>query len=222
MKKVKRIIRRWGTAVLAILTFFALSAAAYYFFKAFTSPPFNAFQSDSYITELMAAFLGAVITMILTFFLLKSQSSLEEHRENRKQFFDAKLKLYMDFFERLSEMFEDCEISAEEIGELKKWALKLSLVSKTETSGTIVRFIRQHIEFREARFADLDGEGRKRFAAFARAHYDCPADQAHCEKLFVDFSELLAEIKKDLETDLSADEKDFLKATRLIESMYRK
>lgn len=57
-----------------------LSIAVFLFFKAFSQAPVNAFKDNSYTTEIMAAFLGTVFTIIITAILLRTQSVMEERR----------------------------------------------------------------------------------------------------------------------------------------------
>lgn len=94
-----------------------LSIAVFLFFKAFSQAPVNAFKDNSYTTEIMAAFLGTVFTIIITAILLRTQSVMEESKEKSVGIFQAKLDMYKNFMDFLNSIIDDSIIDDKELKE---------------------------------------------------------------------------------------------------------
>ena len=64
-------------------------AVTFLTFRSFAEMPNNA-----YATEVTAAFIGAVLTAIVTLFLLTHQTASEENKEKNVKIYEAKLDAY--------------------------------------------------------------------------------------------------------------------------------
>ena len=141
-------VRRTG---LFVALSFVMGAAIYLAFdKFFTS------DTPSYAVNISAAFLGAVITIIITAVLLNAQSLSELGKEKSIGVFNAKLALYSEFLDLINRVTRDGDIDSDELIELRGWALKLSLVSGSNATEAISSFIDQTLHFRGFRWASLD------------------------------------------------------------------
>lgn len=195
--------RHFKTAVL--LGFLVIiCASVYIFFKAFADKPLDA-MNGGYSTEVLSAFLGAIITMIITALLLRSQTSMEEEKENRKELFCRKLNIYYDFFEFIGNILEDDKIGEHEIVDLKKWALKLTLVANHKSSLTLSAFISQLVMTKKFRYEDLTGEEKNKIIDLNRDLYK-DINIKDSEKAYITVKDVLTSLKMDLGEQIKTDD----------------
>jgi hypothetical protein len=84
------------------------------------------------VEEINNGAIGAILTAIITVFLLSSQSEKEERVEKGSKIFEEKLKIYSAFLKQLKEILEDKKISKEEVHELIFQLSFLKMHSKGE------------------------------------------------------------------------------------------
>ncbi len=83
-------------------------------------------NGNTWATQVLAACLGAIITIIATRLLLSSQSKIEEKQreaddvyKRNLELYNAKLKVYSDFVSKMYEILRDDEIEEKEIKDLR-------------------------------------------------------------------------------------------------------
>ena len=83
-------------------------------------------NNTSWPAQVLAACLGALVTIIATRLLLSSQSDIDEINRKKEdeikkeqERFNAKLKVYSDFVSKMFEAYKDNDISAEELRDLR-------------------------------------------------------------------------------------------------------
>jgi len=82
---------------------------------------------------------GAVITALITYFLLLGQSQAEENKERNVRVFDEKSKRYNIFIDKLWEIWDDREVTLEELNQLIGFVSKdIILYTKSETVDRIL------------------------------------------------------------------------------------
>jgi len=111
-----------------------LAVAVFVFFKTFfdTNP-------GSFTTELLAAFLGSTLTVMITMLLIKRQGSIEQAREaavtSKTLIFEKKLELFRQFIATYVGSAIDGELSIDELEQLEELALTISLFSQDRTAN---------------------------------------------------------------------------------------
>ena len=124
--------------LLSLLSIVAGVAALLVFRGFFTA------NTPPYATEIAAAFIGAVVTIIVTAVLLKLQSSTELTQEKSGKIFTTKLERYSDFIVRLYSITKDGKITDTEAKELHEWVFKLSLICGAKVTEHIIWFLEQN------------------------------------------------------------------------------
>ena len=100
----------------------------------------NLFNSSDLPIQITGALLEAVVTALITYFLLTGQTSQEEVKERNVKVFEKKSEVFNDFIEQLWTVWEDRSISLEELNRLIKIVAKNIIpYAKPETSKTILR-----------------------------------------------------------------------------------
>jgi hypothetical protein len=161
--------------------------------------------STEYSKELIAAFLGVILTGSLTSVLLKHQSISETEKEKTVAIFDAKLEHYNEFVEFLCSSLMDQKtpntIDRFEEITFKKHALKISLISGEEVAQSIDKFFLQFHKFRKLTWDDLTREEQKSFLSWYKKTYN-KSDVT--KKDFFSIGDLIYHMKHDLgEKDIS-------------------
>lgn len=95
-------------------------------------------QLPKVIEEINNAAIGAILTAIITVLLLSQQSSSEELKERNVRVFEEKSQKYNLFIEKLWEVWDDREVTLEEMDQLIKILSKdIVLYSKPDTVSSI-------------------------------------------------------------------------------------
>jgi hypothetical protein len=121
-------IHRHRDDIALTLLILVLSAAVFIFFKTFfdTNP-------GGFTTEILAAFLGSTLTVMITMLLIKRQGSLEQAREaavtSKTLIFEKKLELFRKFISIYAQSAFDGDLTADELEQLEELALVISLFS---------------------------------------------------------------------------------------------
>jgi len=120
--------RRHRDDVILALLILVLAIAVFIFFKTFfdTNP-------GGFTTELLAAFLGSTLTVMITMLLIKRQGSIEQAREaavtSKTLIFEKKLELFRQFIATYVGSAIDGKLTVDELEELEELALTISLFS---------------------------------------------------------------------------------------------
>jgi len=119
------------TFVLAIVL---LAGAVFVFFKTFfdTNP-------DNLTTEILAALLGSILTVMITMLLIRRQGSIEQAQEgaatSKTKVFERKLDLFRSFIATYVQTAADGKLSAKELQTLEELALTIALFTKDVPLG---------------------------------------------------------------------------------------
>jgi len=127
---------------------------------------FSSFFTDAlpdYALNIAAAFLGSVITIIVTAVLLQAQSASELNKEKSIGVFNSKVQMYGDFLEFLNRITIDGEIDDKELLEFRSWAFRLSLVAGSVATMMISLFVMQLVVARHYRWSCVTEENRERW-----------------------------------------------------------
>ena len=72
---------------------------------------YNAFSTSDVNTEIAAVLLGTIVSAIVTVFLLRGQTEIEENKEISLHIFEKKQDVYFDFIETLERITQDGRIN---------------------------------------------------------------------------------------------------------------
>lgn len=186
-----------------IFTFIAVVIALVIFL---TFENFFGEEIPEYAKNIAAAFFGSLITMVITAILLNAQSMSELGKEKSVGVFNAKLQIYHEFIGFLNNIIEDEKISNQEIKDLKKWVLKLSLVAGSDATQAVTSFISQTLCIGKYKWGDLNQDERNKWIEWYEKNYDCEWEgEDDGENFdFVSIGSLIHALKVDLgEQDVS-------------------
>lgn len=77
------------------------------------------FTGHDFAFQIVAACLGAIITMFITKMLLKNQSESEEDKEKNIKIYESKIKVYSSFISKMWNTLEDEEVTEDELRQLR-------------------------------------------------------------------------------------------------------
>ena len=135
--------------------------------------------TSEYMKEVVAGFIGAVLTIVATAALLKSQSDNELRRDQSSEVFKAKLSTYNEFIDFLCLLLKDRRMSEKEKDEFVNRGLKISLFAGDDLVIQLAMFIRQVTFNKCIYFEDLTEEEVARWHRFYK-------DQTEQEAEYVD------------------------------------
>jgi hypothetical protein len=102
----------------------------------------NLFSSADLPVQISGALLEAVVTALITYFLLAGQTGQEEMKERNVKVFEEKSERFNRFIDKLWEIWEDRSVSLEELNELIKFVSKeIVMYSKPETVDKILKHL---------------------------------------------------------------------------------
>ena len=107
-----------------------LGIGVFLFFKSFydTNP-------SNLATEILAALLGSIITVMITMLLIRQQGNVEQAEErataNKTAIFDKKLELFQDFISSYTKSALDGRLDREELGKMEELAMTITLLSRS-------------------------------------------------------------------------------------------
>ena len=124
----KKRIRRYRNEAILVLLIILMGLGVFFFFKSF----FEASPSNLAI-EILAAFLGSIITVMITMLLLRQQGTFENAQEtaatNKTAIFEKKLDLFRDFISYYVKFAADGKMEIVELAALEERALTISLLT---------------------------------------------------------------------------------------------
>lgn len=165
---MRGILLHRGELVITFLIF-CLAGAVFVFFKSF----FDA-GPDGLTTEILAALLGSILTVMITMLVIKRQGSIEQAQElaatSKTKVFEKKLEMFRQFIKCYVESAADGSMTCTELQTLEELALTISLFtkdvpigsSKTDLGEELCRFVLQlelfglQMELQEKDFALYD------------------------------------------------------------------
>lgn len=127
-----------------------LAVAVFLFFKTFFD-----MKPDDLTTEILAALLGTILTVMITMLLIKQQGTVEQAKEAaatcKTRVFEKKLELFRQFISIYVKSAADGVLSPKELEDLEELALTISLFTKdgaaspegTKLGEEICRFVLQ-------------------------------------------------------------------------------
>lgn len=148
------------------------------FFKSFFDTGVN-----DLTTEILAAFLGSIITVMITMLIIRQQGSIEKAQEtaatSKTIIFEKKLELFREFIRTYTKCCLDGKLTIEELGLLEECSMAVSLLShkvqvrnsnknsdKEELLDKLSRFILQLQIFNLKYPEEWGGEEWKKYKEF--------------------------------------------------------
>ena len=106
---------------------------------------FRIFSLSDIWAQMFGAFIGAMITVIITLLLLKSQTSSEEEKERNSKIFEEKLRIYQEFLKKLCEVVKDMNIEKSKEIELEFQVSYIAMNTSYESLAEISKQVREII-----------------------------------------------------------------------------
>lgn len=106
---------------------------------------FRIFSLSDIWAQMFGAFIGAMITVIITLLLLKSQTSSEEEKERNSKIFEEKLRIYQEFLRKLCEVVKDMNIEKSKEIELEFQVSYIAMHTSYESLAEISKQVREII-----------------------------------------------------------------------------
>ena len=102
---------------------------------------FSQTQGGDYFQEVIAALIGTLLTIIITFILLKQQTKTEELKEQNVEVFKKRIERYEEMIKLLVDVREDGKVDEQEAKLLMKSIYSLALVSSEDTIFTLAQYV---------------------------------------------------------------------------------
>ena len=104
---------------------------------------FQIFSASVLPASFIGALLGAIISAIITQFLLTGQTEHEEVKERNAKVFERKSKIFHEYIDELWNVLEKQKVTVEEYGELrKKFSVRLMIYLKEKASRSIAIYLK--------------------------------------------------------------------------------
>lgn len=125
----RRFYLKYRYEITMVVTILVLAAGVFLFFKSFFD-----LKPNSLTTEILAALLGSILTVMITMLLIRQQGTveqaLEESAASKTKVFEKKLELFNEFIGVYTEAAIDGKLCKKELARLEKLALTISLLTK--------------------------------------------------------------------------------------------
>jgi len=112
-----------------VVTILVLASGVFLFFKSFFD-----LEPNSLTTEILAALLGSILTVMITMLLIRQQGTVEQAHESavasKTKIFEKKLTLFQCFIEKYVGFAADGKLDNVQLGELEKLAITISLFTR--------------------------------------------------------------------------------------------
>ncbi len=89
--------------------------------------------TDNAAQQFASGIFGSIIASILTMFLLKKQTEVEDLEGKKQKVFDEKISLFNEILENFDKIFEDRIITKEELSRLEFLLIQLTMFASDET-----------------------------------------------------------------------------------------
>lgn len=157
---------------------------------------------SEYAKEFIAGCLGAVITILATAALLKSQTDTEIRKDQLSEIFKEKLKIYTEFISFLNGINNDGELTHEELKTLVEWGCRLSLVCRPGVVRAIYEYTFQVIAFGSSSYSDLSAQQKRKWNTWMKSQYEGMEsefnDEAFCESHYGGISKIISYLREDM------------------------
>jgi len=112
-----------------VITILVLASGVFLFFKSFFD-----LKPNSLTTEILAALLGSILTVMITMLLIRQQGTMEQAYESavasKTKIFEKKLFLFQSFIEAYVGFAADGKLDNGELAKLEKLAITISLFTR--------------------------------------------------------------------------------------------
>ncbi|MDD5463420.1 MAG: hypothetical protein PHG00_17710 [Methylococcales bacterium] len=201
-----------------IVTFLCLGLFMFYGYRIL----FVANVSE-YAKEFTASCLGAVITIMATAVLLKSQLENEVTKDQLADIFKQKMDLYQQYIEFLNSIRKSRKFNDDEIKEFIEWGMKLSLVCRPGVIRIIYEYAIQLIKFDADHFDQLMDEKKIAWKEWMLMHYKGMENDFNndvfCKLKFATVANIISELREDLASARLADFDENLNMNLILEDL---
>lgn len=97
----------------------------------------GAWPGSDVSAQILSALAGAVVTSMITLFLLLGQTANEEKKERSAKIFEEKLRIYNEFLQKLCNVVSDMKITKSEEIELEFQVAQIAMHTTAESINTI-------------------------------------------------------------------------------------
>ena len=115
---------------------------------------FSQTKGGDYFQEVIAALIGTLLTIVITFILLKQQTKTEELKEQNVEVFKKRIERYEEMIKLLVDVREDGKVDEQEAKLLMKSIYSLALVSSEDTIFTLSQYV-ESIVFEDENESDV-------------------------------------------------------------------
>ena len=127
-------MKRYRMSIISLLLFGVVLVIAYIW---------HLYTEKDVPFQMLAALLGAAITVVITNLLLNSQTESEFDRQKMSKVYEEKIQIYHRYINLLCDAVQDHKISNEELSKLK---FQLSLVALHTSKDTLLNVLRESAE----------------------------------------------------------------------------
>lgn len=179
---------------------------------------------SSYGKEFIAGCLGAVITIIATAALLKSQTESEITKNQLAEMFKEKLKIYSEFITFLNNIHTDGELNHKEMKALVEWAAKLSLICRVNVIQAIYEFAFQVFAFGETKYENLNEKQKAQWKLWMLGTYDGMEhefkDEEFCQQAWSGIPKIISYLRDDIAHKKMSDSDENIDMGLLLQQIY--
>jgi len=177
-----------------------------FFFKSFFDTGIN-----DLTTEILAAFLGSIITVMITMLIIRQQGSIEKAQEtaaaHKTIIFEKKFELFRNFIGLYTECAVDGKLERTELEKLEKLAMVISLLANKEVKlqRRISRFVLQLQLFKlKNDHKEWGKEEQRQYKEYLDENYD--ENNGESPEL-IDITKIMDIMKMELRIDQLVDNK---------------
>ena len=123
---------RYRYEIKMIITILVLASGVFLFFKSFFD-----LGPNNLTTEILAALLGSILTVMITMLLIRQQGTVEQAYEaavaSKTKIFEEKLSLFKQFIQKYVKFAADGKLDKRQLAELEELAIIISLFTRKIT-----------------------------------------------------------------------------------------
>lgn len=105
----------------------------------------GAWPGSDVSAQILSALAGAVVTAMITLFLLLGQTANEEKKERNAKVFEERLRIYNDFLQKLCSIVSDMKIDKSEEIELEFQVAQIAMHTSSDSIDTISNQVKEII-----------------------------------------------------------------------------
>lgn len=157
---------------------------------------------SEYAKEFTAGCIGAIITVLATAALLRTQAESEITRDQLSGIFREKLEMYREFITFLNKIARDRVITPGEIQEAIDWGSRLALVCHPGVIRRLYEFCFQSLAFGAEAYSDLSDGQKEYWREWMLEQYDDMQEEFSCDEtcevLYTTRATIIAALRDDL------------------------